>query len=522
MSDQGEFPAAHAAHTADTVVSAPGGASRRILVVGVAAVAVIGAAGAGFAAGTMVGGGGTQPEDVLPSSVVAFADLDLDPGADQKLNVVRLLGRFPDVEEKYGPEPDLKDLLVKQFTDGTPLADADVDAWAGDRIGAALAWDSAQKALTPVLAVQVTDEAAALQDMQAVVPDDQVTTADGYLVVTGDLSDTAGLTLNSADGTVQTQTASQIVAAGAQSSLADSQPFSAAFDHLDDGVASLYVDGQGIAEAGEQLSSLMGGADASLTADPFADAERAGQTAAVIRAEPDAVELVGWSSAAPPGGGPVSLVDGLPDSTLFAAEATGGSDSVAEQWSRLKKVASEGLSPHEFDRSVAQLEAQFGIRLPNDLQTLLGEDAVLAVDGNGVLSGVPGIGLRSVTDPAAGADLANRLAQTLAYLSGGFGLTAQGTDDGLVVATTQEYADTLAAGDGGLGDSAPFKSAVPDAATATYLAWLDFSAVSGPLALAEPDAADLIAPLNSLGLTVGPDDGGTAIRVRLVFTGRSS
>src|SRR5215213_2128463 len=162
MSDQGEFPAAHAAHTADTVVSAPGGASRRILVVGVAAVAVIGAAGAGFAAGTMVGGGGTQPEDVLPWSVVAFADLDLDPGADQKLNVVRLLGRFPDVEEKYGPEPDLKDLLVKQFTDGTPLADADVDAWAGDRIGAALAWDAAQKALTPVLAVQVTDEAAAL------------------------------------------------------------------------------------------------------------------------------------------------------------------------------------------------------------------------------------------------------------------------------------------------------------------------------------------------------------------------
>ena len=419
MSDQGEFPAADAGHsTAAAAGTASAGIGRRILVIGVAAVAIVGAAGAGFAAGSMVGGGGTQPEDVLPSSIVAFADVDLDPGAEQKLNVVRLLGRFPDVEDRYGPEPDLKDLLVQRFTEGTSLADADVDAWAGDRIGAGVAWDSRSQALTPVLAVQVTDEAAAMRDMQELVPDAQVTTTDGYLIVTGDLPDSAEGTLNpagDAENNMQSQTASEIVAAGAQSSLADSERFSGAFEHLEDGVASFYVDGQGIAEAGEQLSSLMGGAGRSVPGDPFASAQRAGQTAAVIRAEPDAVELVGWSSAPPPGDGPVSLVAGLPDSTLFAVEATGGSDSVAEQWSRLKELASAGLSSREFDRSVAQLEAQYGIRLPDDLQTLLGEDAVLAVDGSGVLSGVPGVGLRSVTDPAAGAELADRLAQTLAY-----------------------------------------------------------------------------------------------------------
>jgi hypothetical protein len=523
MSDQGESISTRGDHTAvPTGAERSGGVSRRILVVGVAAVAVIGAAGAGFATGAMVGGGGSQPEDVLPSTVVAFADIDLDPGADQKLNVVRLLGRFPDVENKYGPEPDIRDLLVKQFTEGTPLADADVGEWAGDRLGMGVAWDSTAKALTPVLAIQVTDQDAALHDVRQVVDDDQVAAADGYLIVTGDLSNTAGEIAGQTDGAVQTQSASEIAAAGARSSLADSARFSSAFGHLDDGLASFYIDGEGIADAGTQLSSLAGDT-MSLTGDPFAALQESGQTAAVVRAEPDAVELVGWSSVTPPGGStPVSLMSGLPDSTLFALEFTGGSAAVERQWSKLKEAASKGLSPGEFDRSVAQMEAQFGIRLPEDLQTLLGDDAVLAVDGDGVLSGVPGIGVRSLTDPEDAADLAGRLGQALAVLSGGFGITAQGTDDGMVIATTQDYADTLESGDGGLGDSPAFGRAVPDVSSASAVAWLDFSAISGPLALAEPDAADLIDPLESFGVTVSPDDGGTAIRARLVFTGDAS
>jgi hypothetical protein len=92
----------------------------------------------------------------------------------------------------------------------------------------------------------------------------------------------------------------------------------------------------------------------------------------------------------------------------------------------------------------------------------------------------------------------------------------------MVIATTQDNADTLESGDGGLGDSPAFRRAVPDVSSASAVAWLDFSAISGPLALAEPDAADLIDPLESFGVTVSPDDGGTAIRARLVFTGDAS
>ena len=90
--------------------------------------AVVASAGAGFAAGTVVGGGGTQPEDVLPDTVVAYVDVDLDPAAQQKVNLVRLLGRFPDVEQEYGREPDVRAVVVDWLVEGTELEDADVSA----------------------------------------------------------------------------------------------------------------------------------------------------------------------------------------------------------------------------------------------------------------------------------------------------------------------------------------------------------------------------------------------------------
>ena len=106
-----------------------------MVVAGIVGVVVLGSAGAGFATGMFVGGGGAQPEDVLPSSVLFYTDVDLDPSAEQKLNLVRLLGRFPDVEREYGAEPDIRTLLIDGLTDGTALEDADVSEWVGDRVG---------------------------------------------------------------------------------------------------------------------------------------------------------------------------------------------------------------------------------------------------------------------------------------------------------------------------------------------------------------------------------------------------
>ena len=500
------------------------GLSRRFWVIAGASAAIVLSAGAGFAAGSMVGGGGTQPEDVLPATMVMYADVDLDPAAGQKLNLVRLLGRFPDVEDEYGPEPDIRQLLADQLAEGTDLEDADVDRWVGDRVGVGVAWDEDAQALTPVAAIQVTDESAALDDLRIVVDDDQVAAADGYVVVTGDVSELgdiadAGTPLLPSDGAVASQTASEIVDAGEAESLAASSAFTDAFDRLDEGLATFYLDGEGMATAGDYLTPLLGGGEVGAS-DPFAQLAESGQTAAVLRAEPDAIELVGWSSAEPPGGtAPVSLVGDLPDSTLFALEVTGGAESVAKQWEELRDDAEQDLPAGSFERMLAQLEAQFGVQLPDDLQTLVGDDVLVAVDGEGLLTGVPGIGLRSITDPEAGADLANRLGQTLAVWSGGFGITAQGTEDGMVIASTPEFADQLAEGGGSLGETSEFRAAVPDAEGASQVVWLDFAAVAGFVALAEPEAADVIDPLDSFGASVSADDGGTEVRARLMFSG---
>jgi hypothetical protein len=517
MSEQGDATARTEILVAGDNISPPAH-GRRLAVIFVAVVAVVAAGGVGFAVGTMVGGGGSQPEDVLPSTVVAYADVDLNPGASQKLNAVRLLGRFPGVQDAYGAEPDIRQVLVQQLTDRTPLDGVDVSDWAGDRLGVALAWDDDAQALTPVLAIQVTDEKAAVDDLTAVLDGDQVASSDGYVVITAGANADVFDSSTVDDTDLQTQTAAEIVAAADRSSLSDSPTFTGAFTHLDDGVASLYSDGPGIAAALRGLVSGLGGPmgiDSQLS-----DLEEAGVTAAVVRAEPDAIELDAWSSstAASDAATPVSLVSGLPESTLFALEFTGGSSGVSEQWERFQKAMQGGVASRQLDRALAQLEAQYDIRIPEDLQTLLGDDVLVAVDGEGLLNGIPGAGVRSLTDPAAGADLANRLQHSLALLSGGFGLTAHGTKDGMIVATTDDYARDLETGDGGLGESPSFQRAVPDAATARFVMWLDIAAVSGTLALTAPDAADLIAPLDSFGVSVTPDGDGTQVRARLVFT----
>ncbi len=491
-----------------------------------AGAAVVASAGAGFAAGSVVGGGGSQPEDVLPDTVVAYVDVDLDPAAQQKVNLVRLLGRFPDVEQEYGREPDIRTVALDWLIEGTELEDADVSAWIGDRIGLGLSWDAEAEALTPVAALQVTDQDEAVADLGRVLDPEQIAVSDGYVVVTGDLlkefaalDDLDGLVGSEVPGA---QTAAEVVAAGEAASLSQSAAFVDVFDHLDDGLLTTYIDGEGIDAAGEQIADSLGLALPGVTGS-LSGAAESGQAGAVLRAEPDALELLAWSSADPENGtAPAQLMSTLPESTLFAVEFTGGSELVADRWAQTIESAEQGaLTPGEVERGLAELEAQYGIELPDDFQTLVGEDAVLAVDGEGLLTSVPGIGLRSVTDPAAGTALASQIESALASLTGGFGITARGTADGMVVATTDDYAAQLESGDGALGADPTYREALPDAAGASYLVWVDFAAVSGFVTLAAPESAGFIDPLEAFGATVSPDDGGSLVRARLVFSDAS-
>jgi hypothetical protein len=91
----------------------------------------------------------------------------------------------------------------------------------------------------------------------------------------------------------------------------------------------------------------------------------------------------------------------------------------------------------------------------------------------------------------------------------------------MVVASSEEYATILesgaGSGDEGLGSDPIFRDALPDAGDATYLMWVDFSAVSAFVALAAPEASGVIEPLQALGVTVTSDGEGSLARARLVF-----
>lgn len=512
--------------------------SRRLAVAVAATVGVVVVAGAGFAVGSYLSGGGTQPEDVLPDTVIAYVDVDLDPAAEQKVNLARLLGQFPDVEGRYGHEPDLRELAVGTLVDGTELEDAQLDQWVGDRAGVGLAWDEQTKALTPVAAIQTTDADEARADLGRVLDDDQIAVSDGYVVLTGDLlsgvrpASLAALS-DPAPTSPSSTSAADLVAAAQQSPLAEAAGFRDVFDHLDDGVLTMYVDGPALSGAATTLASDLGATD--LFDLGLADAGRtdsgltgagltgAGLTGAVLRAEPQALELVAWTSAHPyDSTTPVALSEGLPASTLLAFEITDGDAIVAQRWQALLDAGDDHGRSRELQRRLAEIEAQYGLILPDDLQTLLGTDAVVAVDGDGLLTGIPGVALRSLTDPQQAADLAQRLQQALDPLTGGFGVTARALDDGMVVATTSDLADEVASAGGSLGDDPTFGEALPDTGSATALLWLDLSQISSVAAMAAPDAAPVLDPLAALGASATPDDGGTRLRLRLVFEGDGS
>ena len=83
----------------------------------------------------------------------------------------------------------------------------------------------------------------------------------------------------------------------------------------------------------------------------------------------------------------------LPDSTVFAMSMAGGGDAVARSWDDTLKAAR--AVDAQIDDQLSQFERQTGFDLPTDLETLLGDNILFAVDRDGlspaaISSGGPG------------------------------------------------------------------------------------------------------------------------------------
>ncbi len=161
----------------------------RKLIAGGAVLAVLAAGAVAAYAYTTLASSGSQPEKVLPATTVAFAKLDLDPAANQKIAAYRLSKKFPKVVKGAGNLDEERNALLSSFFDDQSDLDyrTDVKPWLGDRFAVAAVPDTAAAAgLDPVLAVAYTDEAkmkAAMSKLARTERDFGYVTLDSYVLI---------------------------------------------------------------------------------------------------------------------------------------------------------------------------------------------------------------------------------------------------------------------------------------------------------------------------------------------------
>jgi hypothetical protein len=496
---------------------------RRGLVAGivVGVVLAVGLPLGAFAMFRLLSGGGTQPHDVLPANAVGYFRVDLDPSAPQKVDAIRFLRTFP-AFEKYtritDDRADVREVIVDALLTAAPcdltFAD-DVAPWLGERFGVAVTPATAgDPEPNVVAAIQVTDEQAASQGLQALRDCDPSagdmggwSYLDGYMIVA--------------------ETQQQAVAfaqAAERTPLADTEQFRSDMERLGEpGVASLWFSGHGVYQAFS--STVIGdpgpaGSEFDLMRDDIRrqidQSYRSGAVA--FRFDHRYVELatvVTGDGYREPTGTSVADMD-LPESTAVAFGLANAGEYVDQQWHTLLQMSGATKQTERL------LERQLGLQLPADLKSLVGERFTLALDGAnldlGALarSGDPSlvdVGARATTDAAAFTRVVRALEATAARHGLPVDLVVQKTDEGAVVALNEGYAAELTE-NGSLADTDPFTTAVPDADEAHSVFFVNVDLLEQPILDTIPpmgaesrELTDNLTKIEALGLSGSNHDG---------------
>jgi hypothetical protein len=155
------------------------------------------------------------------------------------------------------------------------------------------------------------------------------------------------------------------------------------------------------------------------------------------------------------------------------------------------------------------MEAETGLALPEDLETMLGDGISVSVDASadldsltlfGAVPEIP-VALRISGDPQQITRVIDVLRSQLG--PDGDAVVVGSGEDVVVVGLQQEYVDQLL-GPGTLGELDAFRSVVPDADRASGALFVNFDAGDGWLdGLADGDAAAAanLRPLDALGVS---------------------
>jgi len=470
-------------------------------------------------------GGGSQPEGALPGGAFAFAKVDLDPSAGQKLDAFRFLRQFPALEDRLGGD-DLRKIVFEQVAEGAGWDRVDFDSeiapWMGQRVavaaypGRAAGDGPAEPEVVVALAVTDVDGArAGLAKLAAAEARDTGETGDpGRLgfVVDGDYALLAE----------SQQVADRAARDAAGSTLDQDADFSADLAEAGDGVLTAWLDTAAMTKSLGAASMGMGMGMGMLGGAPGVIDGVTGRSTYVARFDgPDVFEVTGivreagtagWASR------PVRGLGELPTSSVLALGVADGDELVTRTFAAVRDAWAsmpQGAGAPSFDEMVTEAERGLGVELPEDAAALLGDNLVGALDGSG--SNQVEVGVRVSTPEIARAE---RVLDAVAKASGDdVPLVRRRVGEELVVASTPEQAERLS-GSGSLGERPGFAKALPDLDSAHLAVWVDLQGVVDALfggwgPSDGPD--DNLEPIEGLGMTVtSGDDGPATFRVRLV------
>lgn len=549
----------------DAAPSSTTGASRgrrpaRMAVLGLAAAGVAGVVALGGWTALSLMASGTQPATALPADTLAYLSVDLDPSAGQKLEAVRMLEKFPALDEELGL--DASDDLRRWAFDRSGLSECpgvdyeeDVAPWIGDRAAFAVV-----PAAGDVKASEDPEVVVALQ----VSSTEEATTA---------LADLAGCRLAAGPGRHEPgfaagegyvvvaesdEVAEAAVDRAADASLADDATFQRWTEEAGDaGIATGYLSPEApvqLATMARELESHRrmgayavpglepGSGPAGLLGHSFAFgggplgsglgagpglaggiAEDFQGAAAVLRFADETLELEVAGGGLPEGSAPGR--DGTDVTELPATTGAAAAWAFEDGWfSTVLDTFTELSGGLPLDPMFRLVESRTGLSLPEDAETLLGDSLALAVDSS--VEAGPAREDVDLSRLPAGVRVSGDSEQILAVVdkvrarlgARADDLVVESGDGVVAFGLDADYVSTLA-GAGELGDAPAFRDAVPRADRAGGVLYVDFSAGDGWVerlvegyegaleGQAPADIAENLRPLEALGITTWTDEG---------------
>lgn len=391
----------------------------------------------------------TSPDDLVPASAFAYAQLDLDPGTAQTTALRTFLNHFPGSPSHS--RASLRDALLGAFMKDSsdPHVDytKDVKPWLGDKAAVAGWIDSSGHPQVEYL-LQSTNDTAARKSLHQAVPQAGLDFRDGYAVLASKQS-----------------LADAALAASRHSSLAHDTGYRSDVAALNGPqIVVAWADAHGIVTAlrsvpeFHQLLSIPGASSLGLSELQAAK----GRVVVGTHAADNYVELdvrqTGLQASAQTKQATANLLTGLPSGTLAAAEIGDPGGVVTKVVSALRFVIPQ-TSPTGQPGSdpLSAIRQATGLSLPDDATTLFGSGLVLSYGG--LVGGLPNIAIRSKPADLAAAEQVARRVSSVLQSHAGPPLSVTGAGSDLVVATSPDYADAIAHRSG-LGNDVRFKTAM--------------------------------------------------------------